>query len=251
MIAQARKYSGVRTRTISVSTSVRSVNSSRIPASSEPSVRRAWAMRCANSMDSVCTSGNAAACPSLEQASRVIPSKPMITQATPPSTLSSRFWMLSRKGLAIVSLRLYPLPIRGSSFGEDARRQVGCRNVDQARLARGRAENEADLVAVPFLVDRQPRQYAGVQTTRGVDRQSQLFEQHPGPRRQLRGPNPHRRPQVQGHHHTQRDGLTVKQVVSGGGLEGVADGVTEVEDRAPAPFGLVGRDHLGLDPHGP
>ena len=54
--------------------------------------------------------------------------------------------------------------------------------------------------------------------------------------------------QVRGQQHARPDGLAVQPVaVAGRGLDRVAEGVAEVEQRAPPVLALVRRDDLGLD----
>src|ERR1700690_1333043 len=105
----------------------------------------------------------------------------MRTHATPPSILSSNLWMLSRKEIAIVTRGLYPVPIRGSSLGEEGPREVGRRNVDQPRLARRGTDHEANLVPALLLVDGEAGQVAGVEATRAGGGEPEPPEQRPRP----------------------------------------------------------------------
>ena len=53
---------------------------------------------------------------------------------------------------------------------------------------------------------------------------------------------------VEGGEHAPGDGFAVQELrVVGGGFDGVAEGVAEVEDHAEAGFALVGGDDVGLD----
>src|SRR5580704_1993388 len=172
--------------------------------------------------------------------STMMPSNPMRAQDTPPSILSNSFSMLSRKGLAMVALGLYSLGIRGSSVrGAESRSDLpGCQVAEQ-RLSRFGAKDEADGVSATLLVDRDARPDGGVEAPGQIDRQRQPLEQPPPPGRQLLRSDPQARAQLQRGDHPQRHRLAVKQIVSRGRLQRVADRVAEVEDGTPPGLRLV------------
>ena len=60
---------------------------------------------------------------------------------------------------------------------------------------------------------------------------------------------PQRGAELQRRDHAERDRLAVQQAVARRRLQRVPDGVAEVQDRAPARFRLVRRDHVGLHPN--
>ena len=89
----------------------------------------------------------------------------------------------------------------------------------------------------------------GVEAPRQIDRQRQPRQQRHRPLRERPRPYPQRSAQLQRRDHPQRHRLPVQEAVARGRLQRVADGVTEVQDGAPAGLGLVLGHHLGLHAH--
>src|SRR3954454_2714001 len=113
----------------------------------------------------------------------LMPSNPMSTPATPPSSRSTSFLICSRNGpSAICPPTCTRSRFRVSSFGPGLTEvcgDVGGSEIDHLGLAYRRTKHEPDGGPSPFLVHLHPRQHRLVDTARLVGGKPQARQHRP------------------------------------------------------------------------